>query len=218
MRERAVHLGRIAFGLLAAAALSVQGYHAVSEGEPLTDFFSYFTNLSNIGGLLVLITGGVLGLRGRPGVPDGIRGAIVLYMVITGLVYAVLLSGYHLGLLLPWVNDIVHRLMPVVYLADWLMVPPVARLSRVTALKWLVFPLVYLAYTLLRGPLVHWYPYPFVDPDLRGGYGRVAGACTLLMGAFVLVAAAVRWIGNRRAVRRTPRHARAARGSAADPT
>ncbi|MEV4611175.1 Pr6Pr family membrane protein [Kitasatospora sp. NPDC049258] len=220
MRERAVQLGRIAFGLLAAVALSIQGYHSVGAGAPLTNFFSYFTNLSNIGGLLVLLTGGVLGLRGRPGVPDEIRGAIVLYMTITGLVYGLLLSGYSLGLLLPWVNDIVHRVMPVVYLADWLLMPPAARLGRTTVLKWLVFPLVYLAYTLLRGPLVDWYPYPFVDPRLPGGYGRVAGACTLLLALFVAVAAALVWLGNRFGTPRAPRarHARTASGATTDPT
>ncbi|MER8182140.1 Pr6Pr family membrane protein [Kitasatospora sp. NPDC094015] len=219
MRVRAVQLGRIAFGLLAAVALGVQGYHAVGEGSPLTDFFSYFTVLSNLLALLVLITGGVLGLRGRPGVPDEIRGAVVLYLAITGLIYGLLLSGYGLGLLLPWVNDIVHRVMPVVLLADWLLVPPAARLGRTTVLKWLVFPLVYLVYTLIRGSLVRWYPYPFVDPGLPGGYGRVAGACTLLLALFVAVAAALVWLGNRFRARRTPRgrHARSTPEPAGDP-
>ncbi|MEU9132911.1 Pr6Pr family membrane protein [Kitasatospora sp. NPDC048540] len=222
MRERAVQLGRIAFGVLAAVALCVQGQHAVSQGSPLTDFFSYFTILSNIAGLLVLVAGGVLALRGSPGIPDAVRGAIVLYMTITGLVYALLLSGYSLGLLLPWVDDIVHRVMPVVYLADWLLMPPARRIDRTTVLKWLVFPLVYLAYTLARGPLVHWYPYPFLDPHLPGGYGRVAGACTLMLGLFVLVAAVLAWLGNRLGSRRRdrppPRHARSAPGRATDPT
>jgi hypothetical protein len=38
----------------------------------------------------------------------------------------------------------------------------------------LVYPLAYCAYSLLRGPQVDWYPYPFLDPDEAGGYGAVA--------------------------------------------
>ena len=50
---------------------------------------------------------------------------------------------------------------------------PVRRIGFRTALPWLGVPLVYVAYSLLRGPLVDWYPYPFLDPA-DGGYGRVA--------------------------------------------
>ncbi len=68
---------------------------------------------------------------------------------------------------------------------------------RDTALSWLAFPLLYLVYSLSRGAALDWYPYPFVDPRLPGGYGRISGACTLITGAFVLVGAAIRWAGNR---------------------
>jgi hypothetical protein len=29
---------------------------------------------------------------------------------------------------------------------------------------------IYCAYSLIRGPIVHWRPYPFLDPDEAGGY------------------------------------------------
>jgi hypothetical protein len=41
---------------------------------------------------------------------------------------------------------------------------------------YLVLPLVWLAYTLVRGEVADWYPYPFIDVQLHG-YGRVALAC-----------------------------------------
>jgi len=197
MRESAVNIGRVAFGLLAAVALSIQGYHVATQNASISNFFSYFTNLSNIAGCLVLMAGGVLGLTGRRGVPDELRGAIVLYMTITGLIYALLLSDYDLGLLFPWVNNVVHRLMPLVYIADWLLAPPSRRLDRRTVLGWLAFPILYLTYSLIRGPIVDWYPYPFLDPARPGGYGRVAGACTMITALFVAVAFGVVWAGNR---------------------
>jgi len=207
MQERAVNVLRLAFGLLAAVALGIQGYHVSTQGASMSNFFSYFTNLSNMAGVVILLTGGVLGLLGRPGVPDGIRGAVVLYMTVTGVIYAVLLSGYHLPLEIAWVNIVVHKIMPLVYLVDWLVAPPRRRVTYLTALTWLAFPFLYLAYSLIRGPIVDWYPYPFLDPTRPGGYGRVVVACALITALFVLVAVALVRAGNalrRRQERPTP--------------
>jgi hypothetical protein len=196
-RERAVNLGRLAFGLLAAVALGVQAYHLCTRNASLVDFFSYFTILSNTAGVVVLLAGGTRYFLGRGPLPGQLRGALALYMTITGLIYAVLLAGYHLPLALPWVNDVLHRLMPAVFLADWLLLPPGRRISYRSALGWLVFPLVYLVYTLARGPSAHWYPYPFLDPGRPRGYGRVAVACAMIGLLFAGVAAVLVWAGNR---------------------
>ncbi len=45
------------------------------------------------------------------------------------------------------------------------------------ALIWLVYPLLFAVYSLIRGPIVGWYPYPFLDPAHVGGYGVVALYC-----------------------------------------
>lgn len=196
MREPALHVLRLAFGLLAAIALGIQGYHVSTQGASVVNFFSYFTNLSNMAGVVVLLTGGVLGLLGRRGVPEEVRGAVVLYMTITGLVYAVLLSGYHLPLEIPWIDDVVHKVMPLVYLLDWLLAPPGRRLDYRSALRWMAFPLLYLVYGLGRGRVVDWYPYPFLEPSRPGGYGRVTVACAMITVLFVGVAAALVGVGN----------------------
>ncbi|BFV56090.1 Pr6Pr family membrane protein [Kitasatospora sp. CMC57] len=197
MRDRVLNVLRLCFGLLAAAALGVQAHRSATLHLSMVNFFSYFTNLSNTAGVVVLLAGGTLGLLGRGRVPDPVRGAVVLYLTITGLVYLVALSAYDLGPLLPWVNAVLHRVMPLVLLADWLTDPPRHPISRQRALAWLLFPLLYLPYTLIRGAVTDWYPYPFLDPRHPGGYGRVAVACTLVTLAFVGVGAALRWAGNR---------------------
>lgn len=35
-------------------------------------------------------------------------------------------------------------------------------------LRWLLFPLVYIGWTLLHGTWLHWCPYPFIDVDALG--------------------------------------------------
>lgn len=63
-------------------------------------------------------------------------------------------------------------------------------------------PIVYFAYSLIRGELVGWYPYPFVDAS-EIGYDGVAFRAVFLLGGFVLAAAAVvalgNWLSGRRA-------------------
>lgn len=195
---------RLFFGLLALAALGVQVAHlaALDVFNP-ANFFSYFTNLSNIFAALVLIiSAGYLAFRRKPSaVDDLIRCAAVIYMTVTGTVYVLLLSGEDLGLLLPWVNVVLHYLMPLVILADWLYQPQRTKLRFKQTLWWLVFPLLYLTYSLIRGSIVSWYPYPFLDPDKVGGYGGVAlYGVAILLGFFALS-----WI-IRKLGRRLKRH------------
>jgi hypothetical protein len=60
-----------------------------------------------------------------------------------------------------------------------------------------IFPLAWLAFTLLRGPVVDWYPYPFVDV-MSEGYARVllnAAVITVLwLGLAAGLAFADRWL------------------------
>lgn len=104
-----------------------------------------------------------------------LRGAATLYMVTTGIVFAVLLAGIE-GIVLtavPWDNIVLHYIIPIAALVDWIIDPPRSRIGFKKALVWMIFPLVYVVYSLLRGPLVDWYPYPFLDPTTQG-YGGVA--------------------------------------------
>ena len=131
---------------------------------------------------------------------DGARGAAVLYMAITGVVFALLLSGLQeeLQTTIPWVDFVVHKLMPVVLVADWLIDPSRHKLPRWTVLAWLAYPLVWFTYTLVRGEVVDWYPYPFVDVS-KLGYDGVLGRSVGLFIGFAFAAAALLWLGNRRA-------------------
>lgn len=164
---------RVSFALLAFATITYQLASGVARGSfDVGNFFSLFTTESNLFAALVLLVtalgGGALALR-----RDLIRGAAVAYMATTGIVYGLLLSD-HTGAPVPWDNTILHRLIPLVMVADWLLAPPGQGLTYRRALVWMVFPLAYLAYSLVRGPLVGWYPYYFLDPGRVGGYPGVA--------------------------------------------
>ena len=180
--------------ILAAVAIQFWTGTTGTPGFRGDNFFSFFTIQSNLFAAAVL-------LAGRN---DSLRGAATLYLVITGAVYATLLSGLERTLQtpLPWVNFVLHRLSPVALVVDWLAEPPRCPLRWRAALLWMVYPLLYRGYSLVRGACVGWYPYPFLDPRHVGGYGRVALVCGLIALGALVAAGLVVWSGNWRARRR----------------
>lgn len=156
--------------------------------DPATaaNFFSYFTIQSNIIVAVVFAMAAAIQLRGSgPRWFDSLRGAATVYISITGVVYALLLSNVDVDTPLPWANVVLHYFVPIVAVVDWLIDLPDRRISLRSATLWLAYPLAYLVYSLIRGPIVDWYPYPFLDPR-HDGYGHVA-----VMSVVVAIAAAL---------------------------
>jgi len=153
------------------------------------NFFSFFTILSNIFAAVMLLASAAFVYRGKASRKlDFFRGAAALYMTLTGVVFAVLLSSIDPRLLtaVPWDNTVLHYIMPVVLLVDWLVDKPSRPVKLRYAAWWLVVPVAYVAYSLIRGPIVGWYPYPFLNPQ-NGGYGAIFATCVGIT-AFTVVA------------------------------
>ncbi|GAA2016428.1 Pr6Pr family membrane protein [Nakamurella flavida] len=205
MLRNAVVVGRLVFAAATLAGILTQLVITVTGDHGVVNFFSYFTILSNLLAGLVFVAGAVRLARGQEDGPlaVAIRGASVVYMLFVGVVFSTLLSGADLGPLEPWVNTVHHYVMPVVVLVDWLVWPPARRLPLRTAALYLLFPLIYTVYSLIRGAVTGWYAYPFFNPSVSGGYGGVALLCAGMLVAFLLIALLVRWLGNAR-VRATP--------------
>ncbi|MDQ3672121.1 MAG: Pr6Pr family membrane protein [Actinomycetota bacterium] len=194
---------RLAFATTSIVAMTYQFAATAETGFQKTNFFSFFTIQSNLLAASVLYL--VIAVRPAERGPlfDAVRTGIVLYMAITGVVFALLLSGLQeeLQTTIPWVDFVVHKLMPAVLVLDWIVDPPRHRLPLWAAAAWLSFPFGWFVYTLARGSSVDWYPYPFVDVD-ELGYGGVLARASLLLVGFALAALAVLLLGNRLAGRR----------------
>ena len=52
---------------------------------------------------------------------------------------------------MPWVDFVLHKLSPVVVIADWIVDPPAVRLAYRDALIWLVYPFAWTLFTVARG-------------------------------------------------------------------
>ncbi|MGC4807537.1 Pr6Pr family membrane protein [Micromonospora sp. DT233] len=161
----------------------------------VTGLLPYFTIQSNIAVGLLAGYAARQAWRGRPDPPSAVKGAVVLYITITGVVYHLVLAnpaspfaaaqpdralGEALG------NQFLHTVVPLLAVADWALFDPRGRLRPRHAAWWLAFPLAYLGFALLRGLVVHEYPYPFVDAG-ELGYDGVALTSLLFASAFWLL-------------------------------
>jgi hypothetical protein len=174
---------KVIFGLLSFSAVITEVVVTLSRGTFMPgNFFSYFTIESNIfaAGVLVISAYATVQAR-RSQLLSSARGAATLYMVITGLVFAILLSGIkgaHFTAV-PRDNVILHYIMPVVILLDWVVDTAQPSVTFRRGLRWIIYPLVYVGYTLVRGRITRWYPYPFLNPSPHG-YIPVAITCAII--------------------------------------
>ncbi|SIO07756.1 Pr6Pr family membrane protein [Chitinophaga niabensis] len=154
--------------LLGWFALIAQFYILInSEAAPLPElvirFFSFFTILTN---LLVAVCSSVL--LARPVKPATVT-ALTVYILIVGLVYNVVLRFLWQPQGLQWVVDeLLHTIVPVLFFIYWFMFVAKNKLAWNSFWPWLIFPLVYILYTFIRGSFSGFYPYPFLDVPAIG--------------------------------------------------
>ena len=110
------------------------------------------------------------------------------------MVYATLLKGLHplSGPALA-ADYLLHDASPVMTAAYWLLFVPRGRVGWRAPWLWLLFPLVYFAYALVRGRIDGRYPYPFIDVA-RLGWRQVALNSAGIAFAFVLAGFLLVWI------------------------
>jgi hypothetical protein len=113
----------------------------------------------------------------------GLRGAVVLYVVVAGLVWNLFLTGMSMGY--TTANVLLHVVMPVLAMSDWLLVGrSQGRVRWWQPLAWLGYPVIYLGLALLvLNEAGRRAPYYFLDPDSVGG-AAVAGNVALLAVGF----------------------------------
>jgi hypothetical protein len=169
---------------------------SVSDIENIIRYFSYFTIQSNI-----LVTVCTLSLLIKPHSKWGIFfssapvfTALTVYIIVVSLVYNLLLrSLYHLEGLEKFANNLLHVVIPVLFVAYWIIYLPKKQLKW-NVLPWLIYPLCYAVYILIRGAFSGYYPYPFLNV-IKIGYPNVLLSMLFLLLLFlslslILVAAA----------------------------
>ncbi|MFH8764664.1 Pr6Pr family membrane protein [Streptomyces althioticus] len=189
---------RLALAVLATAAVLTE----ILLGSP-TRVLSYFVIQSTALLALVTLASARRAWTARHPLPGAVTGAALLYVVVAALVHHIALadaapayamaagSGGGAAWLEPVAGHLLHTVLPVAALLDWLVLTPPARMHLRQATTWLLYPLAYLAFTLARGELLPGsagrYLYPFLDVA-RDGYRSVL-ANALLVGLAIYAVA-----------------------------
>lgn len=198
----------VAASLITQLVLVIQGTNVlVEDGEEapstamrVVNFFSFFTVQSNI---LLGISAAILAANPHA---DGrafrvLRVAGLIGIAVTGVVYVTLLRGVvDLEGLAMLTNVGFHYLAPLLGVIGWVLFGPWPRLDLRIVVLSLIWPIAWLVYTLIRGAIVDWYPYPFIDVT-ELGYGRTllnsVGIAVVLLGVGWLFLTGDRRLGNR---------------------
>jgi hypothetical protein len=175
-------------GLLALIAWAVIVLQFILRTGTAVNFFSFFTIQCN---LLVAISMTYASLFSTSATGNFFTGlsvqtAIALYIFIVALVYNTVLRGlYPLDGWNLFVDTMLHVVVPILYLLYWGFMRPKGNLEYRNGLYWLLFPLAYLIYSLVRGAMLHWYPYPFLNAD-KLGYNKVGINISVMIAVFLV--------------------------------
>ena len=178
----------------------------VAVPETLIRYFSFFTIQSNI---LVALCSTVLLWR-----TDGswkrffsrasVQAALGVYIGIVGLVYNTVLrflwapQGLQRG-----VDELLHLAIPILYLIYWLLYAPKRDLAWKQLPSWLLFPAAYMVYTIIRGAITGYYPYPFIDVAALGYPVAMRNAAGVVL-LFLAASAGILSLGRALAKRSAP--------------
>lgn len=137
----------------------------------LLDYLSYFTHLSVF--LVALAFSAVL-LRPEARLrkffeEPGTRAAIALYIIVVAVVHHLLLAD--LKVRVGWsaaTNTLLHTVVPVLYVIDWLVFATKRRMTYRAIPFWLIYPAAYGVWAVGTGYIAGAYPYPFLDMSKLG--------------------------------------------------
>lgn len=162
-------------------------------------FLGYMTIWTNILVTLYFLLA-LLAPDSRPGVffkRPAVQGGLFIYIFIVAVVYHFVLAKIWSPTGLHYVADLLlHYLMPLIYMLYWIFFAGKGKLMLKNSVLWLVYPLVYAAYALLRGAIIHDYPYPFIDAA-ELGYPAVIRNILLFALAYLVSGLILVFINNR---------------------
>ncbi|WLH41993.1 Pr6Pr family membrane protein [Pseudomonas sp. FP2254] len=159
----------------------------------LINFFSFFTVLTNTLAVVVLS----YALVNRPSaarrffLAPAVSSGIAVSIVVVGLAYNLLLRHLWQPEGFQFIADeLLHDVMPVLSAVYWWRYVPKGQLRFTHIGLWVIYPLVYFGYALLRGDLLGQYQYPFIDVSTLG-YPQVFVNAGGILAGFVLIATVV---------------------------
>jgi len=164
------------------------------------EYFAYFTIQTSLIAAVVLAVSGMRELRGVTDTKalNLARLSVSSYAIVVGVVYNALLRGTPVlegdpdygydWPVLP--NEILHVWAPIFIVLDFALTKTAVKLKFKQIFWILVFPMVWLSFTIIRGIITDWWAYWFLNPNLEAGVSGVAMFIMIIV-IFGLVSASI---------------------------
>lgn len=171
------------FALIAQFCLMMQN-RVASIPETTLRFFSFFTITTNIMVAIYFtmqLLGNTNGILNKPGTLT----AITVYITVVGLIYQIALRHtWHPTGLRMVVDELLHSVIPILVIIYWYLYEEKREIKYIRALKWLIYPAIYLVFIMDRAYFTGYYPYPFFNVN-ELGIGKTALHCGLMLLLFI---------------------------------
>ena len=165
----------------------------VTEGRLNLSMLHYFTVLSNLLCVLYFIVDIIYIVRGGEDCVwfPALKGSAMMAITVTLLV-----AHFILGMRFTMADSsgvsllIVHYVVPIMTILDWLLFDPKSYIKKISPLIWTIGPLLYFVYAMIAARIGDGigynsrYPYPFLDVDALG-WGRVILTVIALVVFFI---------------------------------
>lgn len=164
------------------------------------EYFAYFTIQTSLIAAVVLAVSGVRELQGVADTKalNLAKLSVSSYAIVVAVVYNALLRGTEVlpgdpdygydWPVLP--NEILHVWAPIIIVLDFALTKTTTKLKFKQIFWILVFPMAWLAFTIIRGIITDWWAYWFLNPNLEAGVGGVA-VFIMIIVVFGLVSASI---------------------------
>lgn len=193
----------LTFGLSAWIAVIWQYFIMINNSDlPLLGatfrFFSFFTILTNTLVAIYFTMQLLPKSREKKFIKTpGTLTAIAVYIAIVGIVYQIALRHiWHPVGAQRIVDEMLHSVNPILVIAFWYMYESVKSVSYAAPIKWSIYPLIYLAFILIRGQFTADYPYYFVDAQ-KLGMTTVLINSGIILVLFVAISYLFLFVGKR---------------------
>ncbi|NCU04093.1 MAG: hypothetical protein GXC73_08920 [Chitinophagaceae bacterium] len=156
--------------------------------EALIRFFSYFTILTNI--IVAVCFTSLTWQKGKAfhffNNPGRLT-AVTVYILIVGLVYNLVLRSLWQpqGLQL-LADNLLHSVTPLFTIIYWFVYASAQNINWKEPVAWMLYPLFYLIYVMIRGSFSDFYPYFFIDVS-KLGYAKAFTNAVYVTLAFLVV-------------------------------
>ena len=182
----------LGLSLLGSVVWQVADRIRVDRFRPF-EYFAFFSIDSSIFAGIVVLLSGIWLLQGKAETErqNILRLIVTVSMIIVGVVYHALLGDSavapeDIGYEWPRIpNLVIHTWAPIAIAFDYLLSIRGAKPKLRKALWVVVYPLIWLFLSIIRGLADGWWPYWFINPGSEGGVVGMITYILLIAGGFI---------------------------------